>query len=99
VTGCFVLTADEYRRLEGREIPYRELGYKSLEQFVYSLPDVSVTVGHGGEKILKAIPNENTEHLATLISKQKSSSKKYKATGKNVSTIIESVCYGFSLTC
>jgi hypothetical protein len=42
--------------------------------------------------ILSAIPNKNTEHMAALISKQKSSSKKPKSTKKNVSTIIQVDC-------
>jgi hypothetical protein len=61
------------------------------------LPDVSVKLGRGGEMILNAIPNKNTEHIAALISKQKSSSKRFKSTGKNVSTITKSVHYRFPI--
>jgi tudor domain-containing protein 5 len=82
----------------GTRIPYRELGYKTLEQFLKSLPDVSVTLGHGGEMILSAIPNKKSKHISALVSKQKSSSKKFKSTGKNVSTVIESVHYRSPLT-
>jgi hypothetical protein len=74
--------------LAGSKIPYQDLGYRSLEQFLNSLPDVSVQLGHGGEMILHAIPNKNTEHIAALVSKQKSPSKKSRSTGRNVSIII-----------
>jgi hypothetical protein len=75
----------------GSKIPYQELGYESLDQFLKSIPDVSVSRGHGGEMILNAIPSKNTEHLAALVSKQKSAPKKHKFSSRNVSTIIDSI--------
>ena len=72
--------------LAGSEIPYQKLGYQTLEQFLKSVPDVSLSLGQGGEAILKAIPTKNTAHLAALVSKQKSVSKKTRPSSKNVST-------------
>jgi hypothetical protein len=74
--------------LVGSSIPYQKLGYPTLEQFLKSIPDVTISRGHGGEMILNAIPNKSTEHLATLVSKQKSTKKKHKTPSRHVSTIM-----------
>ena len=72
--------------LVGSEIPYKKLGYQTLELFLESVPDVSLSLGQGGEVLLKAIPNKNTPHLAAIVSKQKSVSKKTRRPSRNVST-------------
>jgi hypothetical protein len=75
--------------LVGSRIPYQRLGYQTLEQFLRSVPDVTISRGHDGEMILNVIPSKSTEHLAALVSKQKSASKKHKAPSRYVSTIID----------
>ena len=72
--------------LAGSEIPYQKLGYRTLEQFLESVPDVSLSLGQGGEAIVNAIPNKNTAHLAAMVSKQKSASKRTGRSTRNVST-------------
>jgi hypothetical protein len=84
---CFVFfTAGDYKMLEGYDIPYRRLGYPTLEQFLESVPDVSLSLGQGGELVLQAIPNKNTAHVASLVSKQKSVSKRTRSSSGYVST-------------
>jgi hypothetical protein len=72
--------------LAGSEIPYQKLGYQTLEQFLKSIPDVSLSLGRGEEAILNVIPSKNTAHLAAMVSKQKSASKKTRHSSRNVST-------------
>lgn len=72
--------------LAGSDIPYQKLGYKTLEHFLKSVPDVLLTFGQGGEAILNAIPRENTAHMIAMVSQQKSSSKKTRHSSRNVST-------------
>jgi hypothetical protein len=72
--------------LAGSEIPYQKLGYQTLEQFLRSVPDVSLLLGQGGELIMEAIPSKNTAHLAAMVSKQKSASNKTRRSSRNVST-------------
>jgi hypothetical protein len=72
--------------LAGSEIPFQKLGYQTLEQFLKSVPDVSLSLGQGGEAILKAVPSKNTAHLASMVSKQKSAIKKTRHSSRNVST-------------
>lgn len=83
---CSVLTAGDYKMLVGSEIPYQKLGYQTLEQFLKSVPDVSLSLGQGEEAILNAMPNRKTAHLAAMISQQKSASKRTGCSSRNVST-------------
>ncbi|PSN45877.1 hypothetical protein C0J52_11031 [Blattella germanica] len=66
----------DYEILVGTRIPFQKLGYKTLEQFLKSIPDVSVSHGRNGELILDAIPTKSSEHLAALVSKQKAAPKR-----------------------
>jgi len=73
----------DYKMLAGSEIPYQKLGYQTLEQFLKSVPDVSLSLDHGGEVILKALPTKSTAHLAAMVSKQKSASNKSRHPSRN----------------
>nr|XP_021523748.1 tudor domain-containing protein 5 isoform X2 [Aotus nancymaae] len=66
----------EYLLMIGNHLPLRILGYRSTMELVLDMPDVvSVCSGAGGTIILKAIPDESTKGIASLVAKQKSSHK------------------------
>ncbi|XP_054103384.2 tudor domain-containing protein 5 isoform X2 [Callithrix jacchus] len=66
----------EYLLMIGNHLPLRILGYRSTMELVLDMPDVvSVCSGAGGTVILKAIPDESTKGIASLVAKQKSSHK------------------------
>ncbi|XP_032147162.1 tudor domain-containing protein 5 [Sapajus apella] len=66
----------EYLLMVGNHLPLRILGYRSTMELVLDMPDVvSVCSGAGGTVILKAIPDESTKGIASLVAKQKSSHK------------------------
>ncbi|XP_049858624.1 tudor domain-containing protein 7-like isoform X1 [Schistocerca gregaria] len=73
----------DYRTLVGHSIPYRELGYSSLEHFLQTVEDMRIFTGSNGELMFDTIPKENTAHLAALVAKQKSAPKKLKFPLKN----------------
>uniref|UniRef100_A0AAU7J8I4 Tudor domain-containing protein Tdr7 n=1 Tax=Locusta migratoria TaxID=7004 RepID=A0AAU7J8I4_LOCMI len=73
----------DFRTLIGHSIPYRELGYSSLEQFLRTVEDMRIFTGSNGELMFDTIPKENTAHLAALVAKQKSAPKKLKFPLKN----------------
>ncbi|XP_077188558.1 tudor domain-containing protein 5 isoform X2 [Paroedura picta] len=66
----------EYRSMIGEQLPFRALGYQSTMELVADMPDV-VNMGHGrdGNIVLKAIADESTVGIASLVSRQKDSSK------------------------
>ena len=76
VIYCFILTAGDYKMIVGTRIPFQKLGFQSLEQFLKSIPNVSISCDRNGQMILDAIPTKKSAHLAALIEKQKSAPKR-----------------------
>ena len=69
--------AKDYRQMNGKEIPYREIGYRSLDDFIWSIPDV-VRVGMGPTGLVTFYPvaTKETQHIVNMIKKQKKPSIK-----------------------
>ena len=67
---------EDYREVVGDVIPFKELGYPTLAEFLCAIPDV-VMVGQSrdGQLVLYATPDERTEHISRMVSKQKSGNK------------------------
>ena len=67
----------DYRDLVGEGIPYRRLGYETLENFLTSVPDVCrISRKPTGEVIVGAVADDNTRHIQDLVNRQASKSKK-----------------------
>jgi len=67
----------DYRDLVGEGIPYRRLGYETLENFLTSVPDVcKISRKPTGEVIVMAVADETTRHIQDLVSRQTSKNKK-----------------------
>ncbi|XP_059270017.1 tudor domain-containing protein 5 isoform X2 [Mustela nigripes] len=66
----------EYLLMVGSHLPLRILGYRSTMELVLDMPDVVAVCPCGdGTVILKAIPDESTKGIASLVAKQRSSHK------------------------
>ncbi|XP_036596498.1 tudor domain-containing protein 5-like [Trichosurus vulpecula] len=66
----------EYLSMGGSHLPLRVLGYRTTMELVLAMPDVvSVCPCRDGTVILKAIPDETTKGIASLVAKQRSSKK------------------------
>ncbi|KAF7386779.1 hypothetical protein HZH66_011231 [Vespula vulgaris] len=65
----------DFKTIIGENIPYRRLGYQSLEAFLKSISGIKIT-NKGGQTYVEALPNEKSSHLSKLISQQKSANKK-----------------------
>ena len=66
----------EYRGITGKMIPYRELGYKSLKDFMNSLQDVARLSTADGEPVYYGVADSSTAHIAKMVAKQKKPKKK-----------------------
>jgi len=76
----------DYRDLVGEGIPYRRLGYETLENFLTSVPDVcKISRKPTGEVIVMAVADETTRHIQDLVSRQTSKNKKSKTKPKRPS--------------
>ncbi|XP_036890880.1 tudor domain-containing protein 5 [Sturnira hondurensis] len=66
----------EYLSMVGSHLPLRILGYRSTMELVMDIPDVvSICPCGDGTVILKAIPDESTKGIASLVAKQRSNHK------------------------
>uniref|UniRef100_A0A4X2KM54 Tudor domain-containing protein 5 n=1 Tax=Vombatus ursinus TaxID=29139 RepID=A0A4X2KM54_VOMUR len=73
----------EYLSMVGNHLPLRILGYRSTMELVLDMPDVvSLCPCGDGTVILKAIPDETTKGIASLVAKQRSSNKLRNSTQK-----------------
>ena len=66
------LFAKDYRSMNGKELPFRDLGYARMEDFILSIPDV-VRVGNGptGLPTFFPVATRETQHMVSLVSRQK----------------------------
>lgn len=65
------LLAKDYKMVMGKELPYREMGYRNLEQFIDSVPD-TIRLGHGPAGITCfAVANAETQQIARFVASQK----------------------------
>lgn len=68
---------NEYFKLNGERIPFRQLGFPSLEALLQSSGKFDIQ-NYGGNAIVKALSTSKTQHLTELIKKQKSKPPKKK---------------------
>lgn len=70
----------EYKTVTFSSLPFREMGYDSLEHYIRSIPQVASLVRDvDGELVVKGVASESDKHVAKLIAKQKKPKKRAKA--------------------
>lgn len=68
----------DFKTIIGENIPYRKLGYQSLEAFLKSITDIKI-VNKGRQTYVEALPNDKSSHLSKLVSRQKTRKKSQKS--------------------
>ncbi|GFQ81334.1 tudor domain-containing protein 7, partial [Trichonephila clavata] len=64
----------DYKDLLGTRIPFKELGYNTLESFIRDVPDViSLKKNWEGQLMAEGVADASTAHIASLVSRQKQS--------------------------
>jgi len=61
----------DYRHLVGHPIPFRDMGYNTLADFLKDIPDVITCWMSHGQLMTKAVTVESTEHIASLVARQR----------------------------
>nr|XP_006811461.1 PREDICTED: uncharacterized protein LOC102806254 [Saccoglossus kowalevskii] len=62
---------NDYHTMLGQPIPYRELGYNTVTDFIKSVPDCLQTHYERGLLLLYGVADDTTKHIAKLVSRQK----------------------------
>lgn len=69
----------EYRVFSYSNIPFKEMGFDSVESFIKSIPDVaSLKRDNDGQLVVVGVASEADKHVAKLIAKQKKPKKRSK---------------------
>ncbi|XP_063311350.1 tudor domain-containing protein 7 isoform X1 [Pelobates fuscus] len=69
--------AGEYKSLTGEIIPFKEMGFYTLETYLKSIPGVvKIDINRVGEATCYAVVCKETAHVAELVARQRSSKKK-----------------------
>lgn len=70
-----IIILGDFATIIGCDVPFRKFGYKSLEEFLQSIPSLITKKTESGFYI-DARPNEKTTHISDMVNKQKNTSKK-----------------------
>ena len=66
------LLFNDFKMVLGYELPYRQLGFKKLEDFIRTIPDVArLEPGVMGEPTYFAVADESTRQIARFVATQK----------------------------
>ena len=68
--------AHEYQDFTGEPIPFKRLGYISLERCLQSMPDVVDFKKVNGQTILSAVSDNQTKHIDALVKGQRPNTKR-----------------------
>ena len=68
--------AHEYQEFTGEPIPFKRLGYISLERCLQSMPDVVDFKKVNGQTILSAVSDNQTRHIDALVKGQRPNTKR-----------------------
>ncbi|XP_022786296.1 tudor domain-containing protein 7-like [Stylophora pistillata] len=80
-TGLALRLLDrEYKSFTYSSLPYKEMGFSSLEKYIKSIPEVaSLSRDVDGEYVVHGVASEADKHVAKLIAKQRKPKRKAKA--------------------
>lgn len=62
---------EDYKRLVGYHIRYREMGYNTLSDFIQDIPDVVSCRLMYGKMVVTGVADSATQHIASLVARQK----------------------------
>ncbi|XP_052744074.1 tudor domain-containing protein 7B [Bicyclus anynana] len=68
----------DYHELQGEWIPYKKLGYTSLEHLFRDVPGFKITFSKG-DWYVDAVATQDTQHIASMVAKQKTTQKKFRS--------------------
>jgi hypothetical protein len=68
----------DFKQLHGHSIPYRELGYNTLQSLLENEPGFSIRRGPQGEILVDTVSMQKASaNIAQLVSKQKTAKKSH----------------------
>ena len=76
LTKFYSYFSEDYRETVGKNIPYRSMGYGTLEDFLDQSPDMCrISYNSTGGIMLHGVATEATAHVAALVARQRKGQK------------------------
>ena len=69
---------DDYYQVTGNALPFRQLGYSRLEDFLQSAPHIIKCTIEQGMTVVQAVRQEKTAHIQELVARQRKAKSKSK---------------------
>lgn len=79
------MLADDFKKIEGFDLPYHRLGFRSPDEFLRSLTDTVMINGYGTSALVEPVVTQNTRHVRELVKKSNSKSNPRKWGNKSYS--------------
>ncbi|XP_053692009.1 uncharacterized protein LOC128740491 [Sabethes cyaneus] len=59
--------ASDFKKMEGFDLPYQRLGFRSVDQFLHSLTDTVTIIGNGPAALVRPVLTESNKHIRKLV--------------------------------
>lgn len=90
----------DYRELEGKPIPYRELHHATLASFLQSVPEVIQLRNRGGQLFASLVRKAGAaDHIGQMVDRQKTTKKTAKGPTEAGTSPQKAICLGTSIRC
>nr|XP_029728400.1 tudor domain-containing protein 5 isoform X2 [Aedes albopictus] len=70
------MLVDDFKKIEGFELPYHRLGFRAADEFLRSLTDTVTITGYGTAAMVQPVVTQNTRHVRELVKNSKSNPRK-----------------------
>ncbi|XP_055595223.1 tudor domain-containing protein 5-like isoform X2 [Uranotaenia lowii] len=74
--------ARDFKNIEGFDLPYKRMGFNSVDTFLLTMPDVVRLDGYGPSATVKPIVTESNKHIREFVQASKNNARRYR-TDKN----------------
>ncbi|XP_055542019.1 tudor domain-containing protein 5-like [Wyeomyia smithii] len=59
--------ANDFKKMEGFDLPYQRLGFRSVDQFLHTLKDTVKVIGNGPTALVQPVLTDSNKHIRKLV--------------------------------
>lgn len=66
----------DFKKIEGYDLPYRRMGFHSADDFLRSLPDAVTVHGYGTSAVIEPVVTKSNKHIRDMVQLSKTNSRR-----------------------
>ncbi|XP_065078743.1 RING finger protein 17 isoform X2 [Ochlerotatus camptorhynchus] len=66
----------DFKKMEGYDLPYQRLGFRSADDFLRSLPDTVTVQGYGTSALVEPVVTKSNQHIRDMVQLSKTNSRR-----------------------